>query len=121
MSNQPKKAVIYCSSACAEQAHPLSYIVKQETECRLFAEKKGYEIVQVFYDTCYSGLNIHRPSMRLMLVMLLASPEPCAVIATSIERLSRDVSDFASICKIVGGLGGEFLFTSDHTADMAGV
>lgn len=120
MSTQLKKAVIYCQSACAEQAHPLSNIIKQETECRLFAEKKGYEVAQVFYDTCYSGLNVQRPTMRLMLVTLLASPEPCAVITTSIERLARDVSDFASICKIVGGLGGEFLFTSDQTIDAAG-
>ncbi len=114
MSMRTKKAVIYCRSACVEQANPLSSIAKQETECRLFAEKNGYEVAQVFHDCGCTGLNIDRPAMRLMLVTLLASPEPCAVITTSIERLARDVSDFASICKIVGGLGSEFQFTSDQ-------
>ena len=113
MTQPSKKAVIYCRNACAEQAQPSRKIVEQEVECRLYAEKNGYEVVQVFHDDGCSGMTINRPAFRLMLVALLASAEPHAVIATAMDRLSRDMNDFSSICKIVGGLGGELVFAED--------
>ena len=120
MTITTKKAVIYCRNACAEQAQPSSKIIQQETECRLFAEKKGYQVVQTFHDDGQSGMTVNRPGFRLMLVTLLAAAEPYTIITTSIDRLSRDVNDFASICQIIGGLNGELIFTSDHTAESAG-
>lgn len=113
MSNRIKQAVIYCRAACAAQDGILSEIIEQETQCRLYADKRGFEVVQAFHDCGHSGLTINRPSFRLMLVTLLAAPEPYTVITTAMDRLARDVNDFASICKIVGGLGGELLFTTD--------
>jgi hypothetical protein len=115
MSNRLKKAVIYCRTACTCQDQTLSKVIEQETQCRLYADRQGYEVVQAFHDNGESGLTINRPSFRLMLVTLLAAPEPYIVITTAMDRLSRDVNDFASICKIVGGLGGEFVFTEDET------
>ncbi len=58
-------------------------------------------------------MTMHRPAFRLMLITLLAAQESCAVIVTAMDRISRDVNDFASICKLVGALGGELLFTDD--------
>lgn len=114
MSNFSKKAVIYCRNASAEQS--VSDLARQETECRLYAAKHGYEVAQAFHDDGHSGLTMHRPAFRLMLVSLLAMPEPCAVIVTAMDRISRDVNDFASICKIVGALDGELLFTEDEAS-----
>jgi DNA invertase Pin-like site-specific DNA recombinase len=118
MTNSTKKAVIYCRNACADQTQPLRQIIQQETECRLYAEKHGYEVVQAFHDDGQSSITMNRPAFQLMLVTLLATPEPYTVITTAMDRLSRDVNDFASICKIIGGLGGELVFTSDEA--MAG-
>lgn len=114
MQNQTKKAVIYCRTANANQDDAVSNIIEQETECRLYAAKHGYEVAQAFHDNGHSGLTINRPSFRLMLVTLLAAPTPYVVITTAMEKLARDVSDFSTICKLVDGLGGELLFTSDE-------
>ena len=118
MSNTTKKAVIYCRNACAEQAQPSHKIVQQEVECRLYAEKNGYEVVQVFHDDGCSGMSLNRPALRLMLVTLLAMQEPYAVITQDMMRISRDVKDFASICQILGGLNSEMLFTADQNANV---
>jgi len=114
MTIATKKAVIYCRNACAEQAQVTSQIIKQETKCRLYADKHGYEVVQAFHDDGQSGMTMNRPAFRLMLITLLAAPEPYTVITTAMDRLSRDVNDFASICKIIGGLGSELVFTDDE-------
>jgi len=116
MQNETKKAVIYCRTACAEQGDTHGAIIQQETECRLYAAKHGYEVVQAFHDSGISGMTLNRPALRLMLVALLASSEPYAVITTGMERLGRDISDFASLCRILGGLNSELLFTEDDNA-----
>lgn len=113
MTDHSKQAVIYCRNACAEQVQSISKIAHQETECRLYAEKNGYRVVQAFHDHEHSGMTMDRPAFKLMLVTLLAAPEPYSVITTAMDRISRDVNDFASICKIVGALGGELLFAED--------
>lgn len=115
MSNITKKAILYCRTACVQQANPVSEIAKQETECRLYAEKHGYEVVQVFHDDGVSGMTTHRPAFRLMLVALMSTPEPHTVIAISIDRLTRDIEDLSAVCKLIGALGGELVFTSDET------
>lgn len=115
-----KKALIYCRNACGEQAQPSQKIIQQEMECRLYAEKNGYQVVQAFHDDGHSGMTINRPAFRLMLVTLLAAQEPYTVITTAMDRLARDVNDFASLCQVIGGLGGELVFTTDHAVETAG-
>lgn len=108
-----KKAIIYCRVACADQ-QSISQIAAQETDCRLYAEKNGYEVVQAFHDEGVSGLTVNRAAFKLMLVTLLAAPEPYTVITQDMVRISRDVSDFASVCQILGGLGSEIVFVADQ-------
>jgi len=111
MTDHSKQAIIYCRNACGEQS--ISKIAQQETECRLYAEKNGYRVVQAFHDDGHSGMTMNRPAFQLMLVTLLAAPEPYTVIATAMDRISYEVNDFASICKIISALGGELVFAED--------
>ena len=68
-----QQAFIYCrvsSQAQVEEGHGLE---SQETRCREYATRKGYEVTQTFYEKAVSGGVANRPSFNAMLEFLRKS------------------------------------------------
>lgn len=56
------KATIYCRVSTKSQAEDELPIESQEAECRQYAKERGWEVVNVYRDSGYSGGTIDRPA-----------------------------------------------------------
>ncbi len=99
MTNQNRKALIYCRVSSKGQEKDGHGLESQETRCRQFAEAKGYEVVMVFPDTISgAGSFMKRPGMVALLSFLDAQPdEEFAVIFDDLKRASRDTRAFLDL------------------------
>ncbi len=101
------QAVIYCRVSSVKQVEEGHGLDSQETRCREYARRKGYEILQVFPDQGVSGGVLDRPKMREMLSFLLnQSEENTVVIIDDLNRFSRDVRVHWQLRDLVRNAGG---------------
>ncbi len=113
-----KKALIYLRVSTEEQVDNFS-LDTQEDICRKEAEKRGYEVFEVFKEEGRSAKNI---SGRPILVSLL---EYCrknkhkvqALFVYRIDRLSRVTVDYLAIKKKLAEYGISIISTSEPTGD----
>lgn len=71
-------------------------IARQIDQCRNYAQKRGYSIVETFEDIGCSGNNYKRKSLQRLFAHC-KKYSVGAVITLSIDRLSRNFADFAKI------------------------
>ena len=85
-------AIIYCRVSSVKQVEEGHGLDSQETRCRDYAKRKGYEVVEVFQDKGVSGGLINRPGMQAMLGYLDSRREetPVAII-DDISRFARGI------------------------------
>lgn len=104
----PSKAIIYCcvsSKAQVEEGHGLE---SQETRCREYAVRKGYEVVETFYEKAVSGGMLNRPSFNAMLAFVQGkSPEGIVVIIDDISRFARDIESHWALRRTLKDTGGK--------------
>jgi len=55
-------AVIYCRVSSKRQVKEGHGLESQETRCREYAARRGYEVLEVFLDKAVSGGRLDRPS-----------------------------------------------------------
>jgi site-specific DNA recombinase len=90
----PQRCAIYARFSTDKQsAHSAE---DQVAECTRFAEREGWEVVQVYSDLAISGTSNRRPGMTQMLADA-ASGAFDIVTAEAVDRLARNQADIASI------------------------
>lgn len=93
-----QKAVIYCRVSSIKQVEEGHGLDSQETRCRDYAARKGYEIVEVFNDRGVSGGMIDRPGMQSMLGYLLHSADRNLLLSLMTSAVSRVTSPSIGNC-----------------------
>ncbi|ARJ65951.1 hypothetical protein WV31_09945 [Magnetospirillum sp. ME-1] len=99
---RPLRAVIYARYSSDNQSE--SSIDDQVRECRAYAERLGWSVVQVYADPEISGRSAFRPEYQRM----LADAERHrfdVVICEGVDRLSRRLADLAGIYDILAAEG----------------
>ena len=106
-SNEDKCAVIYCRVSSSKQLDEGDGLAPQETRCREYARRKGYDVLQVFADRGISGGTLDRPGMRELLSFLLSQRDTnTAVIIDDLNRFFRDVRVHWQLRELVKNAGG---------------
>lgn len=88
-------------------------MAEQEQQCRAWAEKLGYEVRTAYHDAGYSGMSMERPALQQMLIALITSTTPCAVIVTDRARLTRNLKDWPTILGNFDDLKTELLVAEE--------
>ena len=103
-----KKAVIYTRTAISNSASNK----KQEELCLQFARNNGYEVVLVYTDNGFSGMNAHRPSFR-KLIDSRKSKDWDIVIVSDCSRFFRKPRSFVKYLKVLRRAGKDLIPVRD--------
>lgn len=91
------KAVIYSRVSTEEQAKEDKFsLAVQKRVCREFAQKKKYEVVQIFEDAGKSATNTNRPALK-NLMSFLEDNDIDFVLVQDTDRLARNTLDHLGI------------------------
>lgn len=90
-----ERAAIYIRVSTEEQKQGHS-LEAQESMLKEFAEKKGYEIYDVYSDGGYSGKNFDRPQIQ-RLFSDLTNDRIDVILVWKVDRLSRNNTDVVSL------------------------
>jgi len=99
------RAVVYARFSTDLQSE--RSIEDQVTLCRAYAEKEGYDVVEVFADHAMSGASLIGRDGLLTLMERAKSRAHDVVIVEALDRLSRDMEDLAGIHKRLSFAGVE--------------
>ncbi|WP_156843172.1 recombinase family protein [Novosphingobium aquimarinum] len=97
-------AVIYCRVSDPKQKTDGHGLESQETICREYAARHGYDVVRVFQDD-FTGAHSNRPAMKEMLKFLKGQKQTYVVIIDDLSRLARDVVAHAQLREAVKKAG----------------
>ena len=103
-----KKAVIYTRTAVPNPASNK----KQEELCLQFARNNGYEVVSVYTDNGFPGMNAHRPSFR-KLMDSRKSNDWDIVIVSDCSRFFRKPRSFVKYLKVLRRAGKGLISVRD--------
>src|SRR5690242_2374968 len=99
------RAVLYCRVSTVEQTQNLS-LQTQESACRTYASREGYEVAAVFVDRGESAKTADRPGFQRMLAFCRKGKgTPHAVIVYGLSRFSRNNADHHAIAALLRGQG----------------
>ena len=103
----PSRAVIYCRVSSKMQVEEGHGLESQETRCREYATRKGFEVVKTFYEKAVSGGTFDRPSFNTMLDYVRKSKiEGVVVIIDDISRFARDIEGHWALRRALKETGG---------------
>lgn len=80
-------AFIYCRHTSSNDEG----IQRQEDICRSYADKKGYQIVEVFRDNGVSGNTLERDGINELFAFLAITRGEVVVLIDEIVRIPRDI------------------------------
>lgn len=93
-----KTCYIYCRVSTDEQAKEGYSVENQKRACSEYAKSNGFDIKAIFADEGESARTTNRPEFQKMMIALKERPVD-ALISYKIDRISRNVSDFANLRK----------------------
>ncbi len=113
-----KRAVIYLRVSTEEQVDNFS-LDTQEDICRKEAEKRGYDIIEIFREEGRSAKNIiGRPVLINLLEYCRKNKNKIqAVFVYRLDRMSRQAADYLAIRKRLGENGVNILSATEPTGD----
>ncbi|MDR1474704.1 MAG: recombinase family protein [Endomicrobium sp.] len=116
-----KNAVIYVRVSTDEQAKGGESLDNQERKCTEWAGKNGFEIIRKpFREEGESGGTADRTQLKELLKFCQDKNNNVnAVICYKVDRLSRNVGDFAYLSKHLRKEGVQVLFTNGTNLDNA--
>lgn len=115
---QKKRAVIYCRVSTKEQVEEGNSLVTQEKNCREYAQKNGYEIVEIFIEEGESAKTADRTELKkLMGFCAVKKNKITAVISYKIDRISRNTDDYSQIRIFLKRYGVEIKSTTEFFED----
>ena len=95
--NQNKKAIIYCRVSTKEQVEGTS-LDAQDSICRKYAERSGFEILKLFREEGESAKTADRTQLLKMMDFALKNyKEINSLIIYKVDRLARNAADYADI------------------------
>ncbi|MDP2582290.1 recombinase family protein [Shimia thalassica] len=102
-----KLCFIYCRVSSAKQTSDGAGLSSQERSCREYAERQGYEVVEVFTDVI-SGKFSERPGMNDLLQHLRSvNGADYVVVVDDITRFARDVSTHTELREKIMSCGAK--------------
>ncbi len=105
-SHDVKTAVIYCRVSSKAQTIRGDGLGSQETRCQQYADYKGYEVLQVFYDDL-TGKVANRPGLNALLGFLKNERRNShVVIIDDISRFARKVPVHFDLREAIAKAGG---------------
>ena len=100
------KAVTYARVSSVKQTVEGDGLRGQETRCRDFARRKGYQVEAVFQDDV-SGSLTNRPGMKLLLAHLTKNKKRgTVVIIDDVSRLARGLEAHLALRAAIANAGG---------------
>lgn len=113
-----KRAIIYLRVSTEEQVDNFS-LDTQEDICRKEAEKRGYEIIEIFREEGRSAKSIlGRPVLISLLEYCRKNKNTLqAVFVYRLDRMSRQASDYLAIRKKLGEHGINIVSATEPTGD----
>ncbi|WP_367273869.1 recombinase family protein [Niveispirillum sp.] len=106
IDKEQRAAVIYCRVSSIKQSTLGDGLRSQETRCREFARRKGYEVIEVFQDDV-SGSLIDRPGMKAMLAFIRKRRNSgVVVIIDDVSRLARGLQAHIELRGAIANAGG---------------
>ena len=100
-----KKCVIYCRVSSTKQTSDGAGLTSQEQSCREYAERCGYDILDVFTDVI-SGKYAMRPGMNALIAYLKTEKaHEYVVVFDDVSRLARDVGAYTELRGKITSLG----------------
>lgn len=113
-----KRAVVYLRVSTEEQVDNFS-LDTQEEICRREAEKRGFEIIEVFREEGRSAKTIKgRPVLISLIEYCRKNKNKIqAVFAYRLDRISRQTSDYLAIRKKLGENGVDIISATEPTGD----
>jgi site-specific DNA recombinase len=109
---EQRGALIYCRVSRSQQETEGTSLESQESECRNFAETRGYRVVRVTKEV-YTGIELwDRPQLARDRADIRAKKFN-ALICLATDRLSRDPIHLAIIAEECARAGVELLFVTE--------
>lgn len=107
--------MIYCRVSTKEQVEEGNSLGTQERNCREYATKYDYEIVQVFIEEGESAKTADRTELQKLLRFCSDKKQQIkAVIIYKIDRLSRNTDDYSQLRILLKRYGVEIKSTSEY-------
>jgi site-specific DNA recombinase len=98
-----QRCVIYARVSTKAQAEEEIPIQGQIKECELFAQSRGWQVVQVYQDAGFSGGTVDRPAFQSMLSDANKKPRPFDIILTwRTNRLFRNLEMRLTYTRVLG-------------------
>lgn len=115
---EEKKAVIYCRVSTKEQVEEGNSLATQEKICKEYAAKHNYSVVHTFIELGESAKTADRTQLKKLLAFCTTKKEKInAVIIYRVDRLSRQVEDYAFIKSKLRQSGVTIKSTAEHFED----
>lgn len=115
---QLKQAVIYCRVSTKEQVDEGNSLNTQEKQCRDYATKNGFEIVQVFVEQGESAKTADRTELKKLLALCSDKKKKIeSIIIYRLDRLSRNTDDYSHLRLLFKKYGVEIRSTSENFED----
>ncbi len=112
------KAIIYCRVSTTEQANQGFSLEGQEKECREFAVNNEYEIDKVFIDRGESAKTQDRTQLKNLIKYCIGNKKKIsALIVWKLDRLTRNVFDYAELTQHFGSLEIPILSATENNED----
>jgi DNA invertase Pin-like site-specific DNA recombinase len=116
--NVIKRAVLYCRVSTIEQAEEGNSLSTQEKTCREYANKNGYQVVEVFIERGESAKTANRTELQKMLGFCAQKKNGItAVIVYKIDRLSRNTDDYSQLRILLKRYGVSIKSTTEQIED----
>lgn len=114
MSRKPKrtpsseclKAILYLRVSDKSQVENGNGLQSQETTCREYADRKGYDVIAVFSDDL-TGKTANRDGLKELLSFLKKQKAGTRVIIDDLNRLARSVRTHFAIRDAITAAGGK--------------
>lgn len=114
MTNQTKRAVIYCRVSTKEQVDEGNSLSSQQKVCKDYALKNGYEISEAFIEEGESAKTADRTQLQKLLSYCANKKNNItAVIIYKLDRLSRNTDDYSQLRLLLKRYGVEIKSTSE--------
>jgi len=110
------KAILYVRISSEKQKNESDSINSQIRSNEIFANSRGFDVVEVFTDV-QSGRYKNRPGMDALIAFLKTQNEPHAVIIDSISRLSRSIINHIGLREEIREAGGVLMSPSMEFKD----
>lgn len=108
MSYEGMSAVIYVRSSTDDKGQRPEIQIE---DCENFCEREGIEILETFKDEGFSGGNLNRPGLQLMIGYLMMN-HVSMIIAQDPSRISRSTDDMEELLKIIRPRGTVLRYTT---------